>query len=143
MDLNFVILNKIITTQNYHIKKILNQLNNNLSVDSRLIDILFSELKNDCQTKIHKSFIIITLIWLHQFQFISIDFENKIVKINQKFLDDTKDNNFLVNIFTIRLELMRNFEQNFDYNFSSFKNFDCFNFFFDFLKEYYLNVKIN
>jgi len=135
----FEIYNQCLKSQNKHVQDIVNHLNNCIEND---LNVDFTMLYNKYKKILINDFTRLVIIWLHVLHYIDIDFDNKKIQISQQFLNFTKNNRFLINIFTIRMNFIFNDKYtNHDYLLlDNFDNFDDASFFFNFLKMYYQNI---
>jgi hypothetical protein len=138
----FEIYNRCIKSQNQHVLDIVNYLNDSIVND---LNVDFTLLYDKYKLILISDFLRLILSWLHVLHYIDIDFESKKIQISQKFLQFTKNNNFMINIFTIRMNFIFNDKYtSHDYMLlDNFDNFDDVVFFFDFLKTYYQNIRVD
>jgi hypothetical protein len=122
---------KYIDSQNLIVLELISYLNNNLNGD---FEVIYSKFEK----KLKQPFLKLVVISLHTLGYVNIDGEK--IETSRLFLEATKSDNYLLNIFTYKMNMENYVAKNNNYNSLEKKLPD---FFIVFLKDYFDNIKNN
>ena len=122
---------KYIDSQNLIVLELISYLNDNLNDD-------FEKILSKFEKKLKQPYLKLVVISLHTLGYVNIDCEK--IETSKLFLDATKSDNYLLNIFTYRMNMENYVTKNNIYNSLGEKLPDFFNIF---LKDYYENIRFN